>query len=119
MHGEKAIACVVLSRFSDEYYGQWLVLNVPWRDLTEFFHPKLDLVPNEQRNLAMALLCKHPATAIFDGDDDDFIFEMKAEGRGRKYVNSVLNYLRANRSLITDYLMGKIPRDVPQLAPDG
>eukprot|EP00973_Karenia_brevis_P056241 7821311-Karenia_brevis.AAC.1 len=33
MQGEKAIACVMLSRFSDEYYGQWLVLNVPWRDL--------------------------------------------------------------------------------------
>ena len=33
MHGEKIIAAETVSRLNDKYYGQWLALNHPFRDL--------------------------------------------------------------------------------------
>ena len=34
--GEKLVAADTLSRMNDRYYGQWLALNIPFRELDDF-----------------------------------------------------------------------------------
>ena len=50
---EKAIGCQTRSRLSDEYYGQWMVLHIPFRSLDDFRTPELALIPAQHHNLAM------------------------------------------------------------------
>ena len=43
--GEVAVAAIYLSRCNDRYYGQWVLMNVPFRSLDDLFRPELELVP--------------------------------------------------------------------------
>eukprot|EP00973_Karenia_brevis_P046357 6428232-Karenia_brevis.AAC.1 len=106
--GEKAVACLMHSRLSDTFYGQWLLLHIPWRHVSDFEHDKVKLVPVEHRNLARLMMCPHPDTARFKSDTDALRHDMTVEGRKQRYQESVLNYLRAHTALIDDYLQGNL-----------
>eukprot|EP00973_Karenia_brevis_P050972 7078948-Karenia_brevis.AAC.1 len=55
LFGEQLIAADMLSWRNDKHCGQWLMLNVPFRNPEEFFSEKVDrLVPLPYRYLAMA-----------------------------------------------------------------
>ena len=60
--GEKLIAAGMNSMLSDKYFGQWLVLHRPFRNLAELAdHPDMpDSLPGNYRYFALALL--HAAT---------------------------------------------------------
>eukprot|EP00971_Amphidinium_carterae_P325537 6455862-Amphidinium_carterae.1 len=55
-------AAEMLSRLNDLFYGQWLVLHVPFvmiKDFETVCSKGLDLVPKEHKNFAMAILNTH------------------------------------------------------------
>ena len=43
--GAVLVAAVMKSRFNDEYYKQWCLLHVPFRELKDLWHAKLELLP--------------------------------------------------------------------------
>eukprot|EP00973_Karenia_brevis_P067916 9448712-Karenia_brevis.AAC.1 len=55
MFGEQLVAADMLSWRNDRRIGQWLMLNIPFRQHSDFYHPDLDnKVPADYRYLAMA-----------------------------------------------------------------
>ena len=50
------VAAVYLSRYNDEYYGQWLLMNKPFRDIDQFWRPEVDVVPAHLYYQTMAFL---------------------------------------------------------------
>ena len=62
MNGEQVVACHMNSTQNDRYYGQWLVLHVPFCSMDEFALARnvADLVPEQFQYLARALQCSHP-----------------------------------------------------------
>ena len=63
VHGQQIVAADTLSKFNDNFFGQWLLLHVPFRRVEDFYEPiadKLALIPREHHNFAMAVLCEHP-----------------------------------------------------------
>ena len=54
--GEVMVAAKTLSRYSDPFYGQWLVLHVPFRDLDrDLWQANLDMVTVELHMFALCL----------------------------------------------------------------
>ena len=91
MFGEKLVAADMLSWRSDRHHGQWLVLHVPFRRITELLDPEVDAkVPRPHRFLAHALRCPHPVARAFWQDEAKAAEEMKREGRQRKYIEDLL-----------------------------
>ena len=81
----------MLSWRNDRHHGQWLVLHVPFRRITELVDPEVDAkVPRPHRFLAHALRCPHPVARAFWQDEAKAAEEMKREGRQRKYIEDVL-----------------------------
>ena len=103
MQGEKVVAADMGSRLGDKFYGQWLTLNVPFKKLTNFVDEKqLKKVPPQHRYFAMAHLHGY-------GQDLEAIdLELKIEGHSRKAAQSIKNMLAANKTLIEDYLAGRV-----------
>jgi hypothetical protein len=56
--GEIMVSAIMYTRSSDHFYGQWLLLNHPFRTVEELWHPRVDLVPASYHMLASCLL-KH------------------------------------------------------------
>ena len=55
--GEVALAALYLSRYNDRFYGQWVVMNVPFRDVEhDLKKPDLDKVPDHLYFQALAML---------------------------------------------------------------
>ena len=55
-HGEVMVANIMYSRTNDLYYAQWLLLNVPFRNLEELWDDRALRVPHTLRNYALCLL---------------------------------------------------------------
>ncbi|CAK0789070.1 unnamed protein product, partial [Prorocentrum cordatum] len=110
--GEKAVCCNMRSRLNDLFYGQWLVLHVPFRKRADLI-PALQLgnVPKEHRNLAMAVMSSSPiARTMWHGICDDGIEqEFRLEGHKAAYRETIMNYVRTHRQLIFDYIAGRVP----------
>ena len=54
--GEKIVAAEMVSIFNDRYFGQWLLLNRPFRRAAEFLYPDiLAVVPERFQMFACAL----------------------------------------------------------------
>ena len=53
--GETFIAVVTAMRFSDAFYAQWTVMNVPFRRLGALYFDGLEKVPENFQGFAMAL----------------------------------------------------------------
>ena len=110
--GEKAVCCNMRSRLNDLFYGQWLVLNVPFRSRAELIPTtQLENVPREHRNLAMAVMSNNIiAKRMWYGWTDEGIEqEMRLEGHRQAYRESIHNYVRVHRQLIFDHVAGRVP----------
>ena len=114
--GEKAVACEVLSRLNDKWCGQWLMMNVPFRD-SKVFHTgnKLDLIPPAHKYMAMCLICEHPKAVRVWGRGRLNIHllgqEMKEEAINSKKKQSLIRHLLATAHLVTEYLDGRKHKD--------
>ena len=110
VRGEKLVAADMLSRLNDKFYGQWLMLHVPFRDPEDFHVPvaaALDRIPAEHRNFAMVVLCEHPtAKAMWRTDAGALEAELRMEALSRPFVTTLLAMATAHRELVHKYLTG-------------
>eukprot|EP00973_Karenia_brevis_P045295 6274799-Karenia_brevis.AAC.1 len=70
------------SRLCDEFYGQWLLLNVPFRNVNDFWVAELEWIPPEHWNIAMCFYSPDErAQAMWaEGNEDAIAAEMRVEG---------------------------------------
>ena len=105
------VAAITRSRVTDDYYGQWLVLNIPFRHLDELWDNRATLVPEGYRMLTLCLLKKpglweRPLKVRA---------ELKLAGFREAPMNNILAMLEAHTQVIKAYLSGALNlEDSPQ-----
>ena len=104
MRGEVAIAAMYLSRYSDRYYGQWVLMKVPFLQLEELHDSKLDLVPDHLYYQAMAL---HHRPDHWRSEAA-VRAELELEAFREYHVRNIWAMLQANHILIQDYFNGNL-----------
>ncbi len=111
MSGEKVVACATGSRLRDKFYGQWLVLHIPFRDPTELLQiPGLENVPATDKYLAICLASQHPvavATWTHRAMQEE---EMLAEGIAQTSREQILDHVATHGYLIHQYLTGALTK---------
>ena len=63
--GAVLVAAVMKSRFNDEYYKQWCLLHVPFRELKDLWHAKLELLPPQFHGRPLRVRQKAQFAAAF------------------------------------------------------
>ena len=106
MEGEKLIAVDSVSVFNDRhYFGQWLALRAPFRNLEDLVDPSVaEKVPEQYQHLGNAL-ARHPEHW---SDEEAVAKELELEATGVAKVKSFLAKLKAERHLVEQYLAGHI-----------
>ena len=107
--GEKLIAATPYSMLSDRYYGQWLTLNVPFRNMSDFCVPEvMERVPERYVNFALALHHKPK----FWSDPEEIDKDMKLHAHRDAHIKSVKDKVRAHAHTVGRYLSGELDKDV-------
>ncbi len=105
MRGEVMIAARCSSRLSDAYYGQWIILNVPFRDVDgDLWLPQASKVPMGYRMFALALL--HDPS--FWRSESRLRAEMELEAHKDAHIDNVVALVRAHVSLVDDYIEDRL-----------
>ena len=114
MQGEKVVACVMGSRLKDKFYGQWLLLNIPFRDPYELWHEDIvSRVPDMDKCLALCLFSAHSTARAMWQDNAAIDEDMMVEGATHLHRRMVLDHINSQRSLLQKYLTGEV--SVPTL----
>ena len=88
-------------------------MSIPFRRMKDLLPNDMAKAPQHLKYLATAILCDHiTARLMWRVTGEDIIAEMQFEGHSRYQIESVLNYVRCNSSLIKDYLDGTISLEV-------
>ena len=105
MQGEKVVAAETVSKFNDRYFGQWLMLHVPFRSAADLALPEAveNRVPDAHRYFGMALLCKHPIAQAMWQDDERIRQEFTQD-----HVETLVAMIQAHRGLVRSYLDGNL-----------
>ncbi|CAK0798079.1 unnamed protein product, partial [Prorocentrum cordatum] len=104
MRGEVLVAARSNSRFSDEYYGQWMLLHVPFRSVHELWQDAAELVPTGYRLFAHCLLHRPDlwrSEAWLRSD-------MELEAHRDPTIDSNVAMIKAHITLVDDYLEGRL-----------
>jgi hypothetical protein len=109
--GQVMVAVQYLSRYNDRYYGQWLLMNHPFRSQEDLWHADADLVPDDYRCLASCLRLQ-PA---YWRDMSAVRADLELEGYKDAVIATVLAMLQANTSLVDRYFAGELDKadDLP------
>ena len=112
--GESLVAAMYLSRYNDEFYGQWVVMNVPFWDIAELWRQELDLIPDEHFYQALALLHRP------DHWRNEACVRADLELRAFRehHIKNIWFMLRANAELIDKYWSGELDKDAVQIRSD-
>ena len=109
MFGEQLVAADMLSWRNDKHRGQWLVLNVPFKSLSDFAEAEVDAkVPKAYRYLAMALQCERPEARRMWCHETSIREAMRTEGHHRKFIDDIVKQLMADAELVRGYLSGRL-----------
>ncbi|CAE7336340.1 unnamed protein product [Symbiodinium sp. CCMP2456] len=110
MQGEKVVAAETVSKFNDRFFGQWLMLHVPFEKATDFCLPQhvVRRLPEAHKYFAMAVLCEHPVAQAMWQDDEKIRAELKMEAHTKDHVDTILAMIRAHRGLLQEYLDGSL-----------
>ena len=106
--GDVALAAMFLSRYNDKFYGQWVLMNVPFRDFdAEMQKPELALVPEHLYYQALAYRVRpeywtNPAKIRED---------LELEAFREYHIKNILAMIAANQGLIDKYLDGKLNKN--------
>jgi len=98
------IAAIVLSRYNDHYYGQWLVMHVPFRKVDDFWNEAAAKVPEEFSFLTLCLLARPDHWR----DPEKIKADLELEAFKDIHINNVLAMIKANTELIDLYLDGEL-----------
>ena len=102
--GQVLVAAITYTRSSDRHCGQWLLLNVPFRNVDDLWHPDAARLPQSLRCLGLCLLHRPD----FWRNDACLTAEMTAEARTDLYIKNQLSMLRAKIELVDAYLSGEL-----------
>ena len=99
-----AVAAQMNSRLKDSFYGQWLILNVPFRDPDDLWDDRVLRVPEGYRMLALCLLhrpglWRRPL---------EVKQELQLEGHRDAHVCNILAMLEGHTAVIDAYLSGRL-----------
>ena len=110
VRGEKVVAADMVSRFNDRFFGQWLMLHVPFEQPSDFLLSKerAARVPQSYKYFAAAVLRRRREAADFWGNDKKVAAELRLEAHTKDHADTVLEMIRAQRSLVGDYLSGAL-----------
>ena len=101
MQGEKLLAVAMVSRLRDLYYGQWMAMNMAYRDLDDLLIKKIvDKVPDRYKYFA----CAWQLATEYWEDEDAIRKDMELEAYGDDHITTVLNMIRAQMHLVGRYL---------------
>ena len=116
LRGETLIAAVYLSRYNDEYYGQWVLMNRPFQNMDEMWREEMNLVPDHLYYQTMAyLLC--PETWC---DEKVVRDHLQLEAFRGYHIRNIWSMLQANQELIRKYIDGIFDKnDLPLPTPEG
>lgn len=98
------VAALTRSRMTDEFYGQWLVLNIPFRQVDELWDERVERVPEGYRMLALCLL-KKPGLWERPLKVRE---QLKLAGYREAPMNNILEMLVAHTTIIKAYLSGSL-----------
>ena len=108
VRGEKLVAADMVSRLNDHWYGQWLVLHVPFRRLEDLMNADVaSKVPPAHRNFAWAVFSNHPVARATWTDETAIRAELKMEAHSEQHAETILRMVASTRNLLLDYLNGK------------
>ena len=113
--GEVALAAMYLSRYNDCYYGQWVLMNVPFQGMDDLKRPELDLVPDHLFYQALALLLNPEHWT----DPAAIRAELELEAFREYHIKNILAMISANQSLIKQYLDGTLDKRRDAIAAAG
>ncbi|CAE7689606.1 unnamed protein product [Symbiodinium sp. CCMP2592] len=103
--GEKVVAAETVSIFSDKYFGQWLMLHVPFRSAAAFLFPDIVAkIPTRYQLFACALR----AAGDYWTDKARVREDMQLAAHKDATIASFLALLDAQREIVEQYLRGDI-----------
>lgn len=106
-NGEKVVACGMGSRLRDKFYGQWLVLNVPFRRMAAFMEQEaLSRVPETDKYMAACIPCNHHNAKVTWTHRNMQNNEMMEEGHTQQHRKNCLDHFYAHSSLLSKYIDG-------------
>ncbi|CAE7357688.1 pif1 [Symbiodinium sp. CCMP2592] len=100
--GQTLVASIMYSHTNDRHYGQWLLLNVPFRNIDDLWHPQAELLPENLRYLGLCVLHRRR----FWRDPVKIRSELEKEARNDLYIQNTLAMLTARIELVDAYLSG-------------
>ena len=102
--GEVLVAPVMYSRNSDRYYGQWLVMHVPFRRLDDLWDARAAAVPKELQFICLCLLKRGSYWRKLHKVRHD----MELEARTDVAIENALSLLAARVELCDAYMRGSL-----------
>ena len=93
----------MVSRKNDRYYGQWLVLHVPFRSMSEFHVSEINAkVPDRYYYLA----CARHWREQYWNDKARIRADMEVEAEGNDNIETVLAHIQASSLHVDNYMDG-------------
>ena len=107
--GEKVVAVSYVSRLRDEFYGQWMAMNLAFDSLDDLLSEDVvSRVPDRMKffSCAMAL------GGEYWDNEEQVQQDLEVECVGNDHIETVLNFIKAQRHLMGRYLDGELkPED--------
>jgi energy-coupling factor transporter ATP-binding protein EcfA2 len=104
--GETMTAAMYLSRYNDRYYGQWVLMLVPFRSMADLWRPELDFVPAHLVNQALAMLHRPEHWC----NPDAIRADLELEAFREHHIHNITAMIAANQSLIAKYIDGTLDK---------
>ena len=106
--GEKLISADTVSMLNDKFYGQWLMLHKPFRDMQDFLTKDIEeRVPVRYRWFACAL---HHARTYWT-DPQAIREDMMLGADGDDFIQTILAKVKAHTYHVERYLSGELKPD--------
>jgi len=105
-NGEIMLSPIMYSRVSDKFYGQWLLLNVPFRSLDELWHRSVMKVPRSYRNLALCL--HHRGSGFWHRIAEKVRPSLEMEAHKDEKIETLLCMLQAQTEMVEAYLRDEL-----------
>ncbi|CAE7386170.1 PIF1 [Symbiodinium sp. CCMP2592] len=100
--GNTMVATVLYARSNDNFFKQWLLLNVPFRSLDNLWHPTVDEIPEDLQGLA---LCLHHCPRYWQSMPA-IRQEMEAEAWKDYHIENVISSVKAKTETIAEIRTG-------------
>ena len=107
--GEKVIAVSYVSRLRDEFYGQWMAMHIAFDAIEDLLIE--DVVASVPARMKF-FSCAMALGGDYWDDEEQVRQDLEVECIGNDHIETVLNFIKAQRHLMGRYLDGELkPED--------